>query len=306
VIFGNDSSAASSYKQAALTARTGSTANLHSGMVFQAMNSCITMNLSSLLGMRGAAWTLSGACASGAHAVGQASEWIKSGRLDRVVCGAAQEITWESVCSFDALNAFSLREYDPAGASRPFDVDRDGLVPSGGAAALVLEERQGALKRGARVLGEILSYAFSSDGGQIALGDGEGLRRCMAEALERSGSEVSGIDHINAHGTSTSRGDAAEAEAIKAVFGKARPWVSSTKSQTGHEMWMSGASQAVYSILMGRKGFIAGNRNFRKPDDRTEGLRISSEVVEQPPGTVLCNSAGFGGTNACLVLRTGE
>jgi len=306
VIFGNDSSCRASYEQSDLTQGKKSTTQLSSGAIFQAMTSCVTMNLSSILGIRGASWSLAGACASGAHAIGQAADLIASGRQDRMICGGAQEINWESVCSFDAICAFSMREDDPAAASRPFDAERDGLVPSGGGAAVLLEELDSARDRGAPVLGEVLAYAFSSDGDHIALTNGEGLERCMVDALEAGRLGAGDIDLISAHATSTPLGDAAEAEAIDRVFGEAKPWVMSTKSMTGHEMWMSGASQAIYTLLMARDGFIPANLNFARADDRTACLRVPAEAISETPELILCNSAGFGGTNACVLLRAGS
>jgi 3-oxoacyl-[acyl-carrier-protein] synthase-1 len=249
---------------------------------------------------------LSGACASSSHAVGQAADLIAAGRQKVMICGGAQEITWEAVCSFDALCAFSLRENDPAAASRPFDRDRDGLVPSGGAAALILEDRDYAIERGAKILGEVCGYAFSSDGGHIAVPNGDGIERCMRDALDRANVLPSQIDYLCAHGTSTPVGDAVEAEAISRVFSSGSPWVSSLKSMTGHEMWMSGAAQVVYTLLAAGHGFIPGNLNFSSPDERTRGLRINPETLIEEMEYVLCNAAGFGGTNSCLVLRTTE
>ncbi len=303
VVFGNDSVAAPSYQQGAMTRARGDTGGLHSGMVFQAMNSTVTLNLGSILGCQGAAWTVSGACASGGHAIGQAAELIAFDRQDCVVCGGAQEISWESMCSFDALCAFSSREDDPAAASRPFDIDRDGLVPSGGAAAVVLEERTHALQRGAPILGEVLSYGFSCDGTHIAVPSGEGLARAMADALTRAELDVSGVDYVCAHGTSTPVGDAVEARMITQLFGTNRPWVSSVKGMVGHEMWMAGASQLVYSLLATRDGFVPGNRNFVRPDESARDLRIPPQPVAARVDRILLNSAGFGGTNACLVVR---
>jgi len=303
LIFGNDSVAASSYQQAHTTYTDKSTASLHSGMVFQSMNSSITMNLNTIFGTRGAAWTLSGACASGGHALGQAADLIAAGRQDLMICGGGQEITWESVCSFDALCAFSTREDAPTMASRPFDAERDGLVPSGGAAAVVLESFDHAQERGATILGEIVSYAFSSDGGHIAVPTGEGLVRCMAEALQRAELTPDSIAYVCAHGTSTPVGDAAEAEAIAAVFGSHQPWVSSIKSQTGHEMWMAGASQIVYCLLGAHNGFIPGNLNYQRPDERTAAIKVAPEPITTAPELILCNAAGFGGTNSSLIVR---
>jgi 3-oxoacyl-[acyl-carrier-protein] synthase-1 len=178
-------------------------------------------------------------------------------------------------------------------------------VPSGGAAALVLERYDLAEKRGARILGEIMGYAFSSDGFNLSVPSQEGLNRAMTRALKNAGIRPSDIDYICAHATSTPAGDSAEADNILSVFGENTPWVSSLKSMTGHELWMSGASQAVYSIIMGMQGFIAPNINFKRPDKRSEKLKIVEQTIESPPRKILCNSAGFGGTNACIIIRTG-
>jgi len=270
------------------------------------MTSCITMNLNTLFHTRGACWTISSACSSGGHAVGQAADLIAMGRQERVICGGAQEINWESMCSFDALNAFSIRTDAPHAASRPFDADRDGLVPSGGAAALVLERYDLARARGAAILGEVCGYGFSSDGNNLSVPSVDGLQRAMSKAIEGAGRKPADIDYLCAHATSTPAGDAAEADNIVAVFGSRTPWISSLKSMTGHELWMSGASQVVYSTIMAQQGFIAPNVNFTTPDESSARLRIVTEAIPRAPEHVLCNSAGFGGTNSCLVLRFSE
>ena len=230
------------------------------------------------------------------------ADLIRLGRQVRVIVGGAQEISWQSICSFDGLGAFSKRTDDPERASRPFDRDRDGLVPSGGAAALLLEERGFALARGAPILGEILGYGFSSDGEHISVPSREGLSRAMDMAIGSAGLKPGDIDHISAHATSTPAGDAAEAANIKRVFGAKTPPISAIKGMTGHELWMSGASQAVYETLMARGGFIAKSLNFEKPDADTEGLDIVDGTLARGPRLALLNSAGFGGTNAALVL----
>jgi 3-oxoacyl-[acyl-carrier-protein] synthase-1 len=283
VIFGCDSSCIAAIEQVDLLREKGETKLIGSGAVFRSMTSCVTMNLNTLLQTRGACWTISSACSSGGHAVGQAADLIALGRQERVICGGAQEINWESMCSFDGLGAFSIRLDEPQAACRPFDADRDGLVPSGGAA--------------------VLSYAFSSDGQHLSVPGNDGLQRAMSKAVEGAGLKPADIDYICAHATSTPAGDAAEAENILAVFGDRTPWVSSVKSMTGHELWMSGASQVVYATLMAQGGFIAPNINFNTPDEVTGRLRIAAETVDGAPEHVLCNSAGFGGTNSCLVLR---
>jgi len=303
LIFGCDSSCIAAIEQVDLLRERGETKLIGSGHVFRSMTSCITMNLNTLLKTGGACWTISSACSSGGHAVGQAADLIAFGRQERVICGGAQEINWESMCSFDALGAFSMRLDAPQAASRPFDAARDGLVPSGGAAAMVLERYDLALARGAVILGEIGGYAFSSDGSHISVPSQEGLQRAMRKAITLAGIETCDIDYICAHATSTPAGDAAEARNISAVFGAKTPPVSSLKSMTGHELWMSGASQVVYSTIMAQNGFIAANANFTEPDEFSAALNIAAHRIDRAPEHVLCNAAGFGGTNSCLVLR---
>jgi len=267
------------------------------------MTSCVTMNLNTLLKTKGACWTLSSACSSGGHAVGQAANLISLGQQERVICGGAQEISWESMCSFDCLGAFSTRVDKPEAASRPFDRRRDGLVPSGGAAALVLERYDLAKQRGAKILGEVMAYAFSSDGHHLSVPSRDGLELAMIKALETAGMRPADIDYICAHATSTPAGDPVEADSISHVFEGHAPWVSSLKSMTGHELWMSGASQVVYTMIMAEQGFIAPNINFEEPDSSSEKLKIVEKTVHTPPRTILCNAAGFGGTNSCLIVR---
>jgi 3-oxoacyl-[acyl-carrier-protein] synthase I len=306
LIFGCDSSCATAIDQVDLLRELRDTALIGSGHVFRSMTSCITMNLNTLFRTGGACWTISSACSSGGHAVGQAADLIAYGRQERVICGGAQEINWQSMCSFDGLGAFSTRDHDPCAASRPFDASRDGLVPSGGAAAIVLERYDLAEARGAEILGEVGGYAFSSDGSHISVPSQEGLQRAMRKAIELAGLKESDIDYICAHATSTPAGDAAEARNISAVFGPKTPPVSSLKALTGHELWMSGASQVVYATIMAQKGFIAPNANFSDPDEFSARLNIVTGRIDRSPELVLCNSAGFGGTNSCLVLRFGR
>ena len=305
LIFGCDSSCVAAIEQARIVLDQGDTSGIGSGLIFRSMTSTITMNLNTLLKTKGACWSISSACSSGGHAVGQAADLIALGRQERMICGGAQEINWESMCSFDGINAFSTRIDDPEAASRPFDENRDGLIPSGGAAAVVLERYDLAERRGAKILGEMLSYAFSSDGGSLSVPSEEGIAAAIQKGLRSAGLEPRDIDYICAHATSTPVGDAVEAACISSVFGDAAPLVSSTKSMTGHELWMSGASQVVYSVIMAKDGFIAPNINFEKPDRNSEKLNIVRETIHRPPRMVLCNSAGFGGTNSCLVLRFG-
>jgi 3-oxoacyl-[acyl-carrier-protein] synthase-1 len=302
IIFGNDSTALSVLEQHEALLAAGQTENMGSGHIFRCMNSTITMNLNVLFGNTGGGWTISAACASGAYAIGQAVDRIRLGRQDRMLCGAAQELNWQSVSSFDGLGAFSTRT--PAeDASRPFDKDRDGLVPSGGAVALVLEDYATARKRDAPVLAEILGFGCSSDGEALSLPSHTGLARAMRMALLEAGLNTPDIDLINAHATSTPPGDTAEAANLCAVFGAACPPVMALKSLTGHELWMSGASQVAYAVIMAEHGFTAGTRNFEAPDESTAGIPVLDRTVDAPPRVVLCNAAGFGGSNACLLLR---
>ena len=302
LVYGADSSCQAAIEQANLTREAESTRNITSGCVFRAMTSNVTMNLNALLGTQGACWSLGSACSSGGHAVGQAADLIALGRQDRVICGGAQEINWESMCSFDAINAFSTRIDAPAEASRPFDADRDGLVPSGGAASILLERYDLAQSRGATILGEIRGYGFSSDGERLSVPSIGGLQRAMEMALEQASWVPDQIDCICAHATSTPQGDASEAANIGRVFQDHRPWVTALKSMTGHELWMTGASGVVYCTIMAQRGFIARTRNFSRPGPACEDLRITIARVEAPPTRVLANSAGFGGTNSCLAL----
>ncbi len=304
LIFGCDSSCLAAIEQVDLLRRHKTTSVIGSGHVFCSMTSNITMNLNALFKTRGACWTLSAACSSGGHAVGQAADLIRLGRQDRVICGGAQELTWQSMCSFDALDAFSTQISTPHQASRPFDADRDGLVPGGGAAALVLERYDLAQQRQAPILGEILGYGFSSDGVNVSVPSEAGLLHAMTSALQEARLSIGEVDYVCAHATGTPVGDSVEAREIHALFGDAcHPAVASLKGMVGHELWMAGAAQVVYCVLMASHGFTAANVNFERPDQYSERLRILTERLDRPPRLALCNSAGFGGTNACLALR---
>jgi 3-oxoacyl-[acyl-carrier-protein] synthase-1 len=302
LLFGCDSSCIAAIEQVEALKAAGETKGIGSGQIFRSMTSTVTMNLNTLLGTRGACWSISSACSSGGHAVGQAADLIRLGRQERMICGGAQEVNWQSMCSFDGLGAFSMRLDEPAAASRPFDAERDGLVPGGGAAAIVLEGYDLALQRGATILGEVLGYGFSSDGEQLSVPSRDGLGRAMRMALDDSGLAAAEIDYLCAHATSTPAGDAAEAENIRRVFGNRTPPISALKGMTGHELWMSGASQVVYTTIMAKQGFIAASKNFQRPCDGTQGLNILRESLPCGPKRALCNSAGFGGTNASLVI----
>ncbi|MFG1175112.1 beta-ketoacyl-[acyl-carrier-protein] synthase family protein [Erwiniaceae bacterium CAU 1747] len=302
LIFGCDSSLLAGIEQANRLQEVRNTSLLGSGLVFQAMTSTTTINLNAILGTQGASWTISGACASSGHAIGQAADLIRLGRQDRMICGGAQEINWQSTCSFDGLGAFSTRIDNPQSASRPFAKSRDGLVPGGGAAVLILERYDLAVARRATIWGEILGYGFSSDGENIVAPSRTGLGRAMRMALKNAGLMPQDISYLCAHATSTPLGDAMEAGNILDIYGTRGVPVSSTKSMTGHELWMSGAAQVVYSCLMAKNDFMAANINFDGPDEETSQLDIITETRQQPLTTAQCNAAGFGGTNASLVI----
>lgn len=302
ILYGNDSVAGSVIETNDKIREKRDTTLVGSGAVFKTMNSTVTMNLSTLYGLRGINMSISAACASGSHAVGLAYLLIQSGLQDCIVCGGAQEINKYSMGSFDGLGVFSMREDDPTRASRPFDAARDGLVPSGGAATLVLENYEHAMQRGATPIAEVVGYGFSSNGGHISTPNVEGPARAMERALQNAGLQATDIDYINAHATSTPIGDANEAKAIYQLFGGNTP-VSSTKGLTGHECWMAGASEIVYSVIMMQHNFIAPNLNFETADADSGRLRIIAETTPQHIDTFLSNSFGFGGTNSAIIVR---
>ncbi|MEN8189245.1 MAG: beta-ketoacyl-[acyl-carrier-protein] synthase family protein [Thermodesulfobacteriota bacterium] len=307
MIFGNDCSVVSAVEQQKLLEEHEDTGLIGSAYLFRGLTSTITLNLATKLKLMGSVYTVSGACASGAMAIGQAAELIASGRQKRMICGGAQEISYQSMSSFDGLGAFSIRENEPAAASRPFDEERDGLVPSGGAAAVFLEEYQSAIDRGAPIIAEILGYGNCSDGYHLSVPSGDGLQRAMSLALSDAELTPEGIDLIMAHATSTPVGDEKEAEAVAALFNSRTcprlPLVAATKSLTGHEFWMAGGSQLVYGLLMTTSGFVAAHPNLTKPLPAAAGLDIVTELREVQCRHILCNAAGFGGTNGCLVVR---
>lgn len=303
-IFGNDSSAKPVIDASRIMDEKHDTELLGQSFIFQAMNSTVTMNLSTIFRLKGANFTISAACASGSHSIGLAYLLIKNGLQDIILCGGAQETNFESMASFDALGAFSKNMQTPHKASRPFDKDRDGLVPSGGAAALIIEDYDHAVARGANIIAEVLGYGFSSNGTSvISQPSDEGCIRAMNRAMADAGVKPSDIDYINAHATSTKQGDMFEAMAIDKLFRGERAYVSSTKSMTGHECWMAGASEIVYSLIMMHNNFVAPNINLENPDEYAAHLNIPTKAVEAEINTVLSNSFGFGGTNSALVIK---
>ena len=304
VLFGNDSSAKAVIESHEVAVEKHDTTMMGSAAIFQSMNSTVTMNLSTIFRLKGINLTVSAACASGSHAIGLGAMLIRNGLQDVVICGGAQETNYLSMGSFDGINAFSLRTDEPAKASRPFDKNRDGLVPSGGAATLVLEDYGHAVARGAHIFAEIAGYGFSSNGEpHISQPSEEGCMRAMQRAMDDAGVKAEAIDYVNAHATSTPQGDMFEAMALSRLFAALRTPISSTKSMTGHECWMAGASEAVYCILMMNNGFIAPNINFEEGDEYSAKLNIVPETVKKELNVVLSNSFGFGGTNSALVIK---
>ena len=303
VLYGNDSSAQAVIQAHTVALEKKDTTLMGSGAIFQSMNSSVTMNLSTIFKLRGINMTISAACASGSHAIGLGAMYIRQGLQDMIVCGGAQETNYLSMGSFDGISAFSVRTDEPTKASRPFDASRDGLVPSGGAANIILEDYDHAVNRGATIFAEVVGYGFSSNGANISQPSDSGSRIAMERALRDAGLQVGDVDYVNAHATSTVQGDMYEAMALDSLFGTVRPWISSTKSMTGHECWMAGASEMIYSILMMQNSFIAPNINFESPDEFSKNLRIAVEPVAKDIDVFLSNSFGFGGTNSALVVK---
>ncbi|WP_144283345.1 beta-ketoacyl-[acyl-carrier-protein] synthase family protein [Chryseobacterium echinoideorum] len=305
ILYGNDSVSQAVVESIDIAREKKDTTLIGSGAIFKSMNSTVTMNLSTIFKLRGINLTISAACASGSHSLGLAFMMIKNGFQDMIICGGAQETNKYSMASFDGLGVFSVREDEPAKASRPFDSERDGLIPSGGAATLVVESLESAKKRGANIIAEIVGYGFSSNGGHISTPNVDGPALAMNRALRQSGLEAKDIHYINAHATSTPIGDANEAKAIYEIFGNKVP-VSSTKSMTGHECWMAGASEVIYSVLMMQNDFIAPNINLKNPDNDAQKINLIAETKSQKIDVFLSNSFGFGGTNSALIVKKFE
>lgn len=302
ILYGNDSVSQAIVESIDIARDKNDTQLIGSGAIFKSMNSTVTMNLATLFRLRGINMTISAACASGSHAIGLAYMYIKQGLQDMIICGGAQEINKYAMASFDGLGVFATDIEHPELASRPFDTARSGLVPSGGGATLILESYESAIKRGAPIIAEVLSYGFSSNGGHISTPNVEGPALAMKRALQQANLQPEDIAYINAHATSTPIGDINEAKAIFDVFGN-KPYVSSTKSMTGHECWMAGASEIVYSTLMMQNGFIAPNINLENPDEEAQKLNLVSTTIQKEFDLYLSNSFGFGGTNSAIIVK---
>ncbi|MAL21790.1 MULTISPECIES: beta-ketoacyl-[acyl-carrier-protein] synthase family protein [Xanthomarina] len=303
ILYGNDSTAKSIIESNDTIREKKDTTLVGSGAIFRGMNSSVTMNLSTIFKLKGVNFTISAACASGSHSIGMAYQLIKSGLQDYIICGGAQEINKLAMGSFDGLGVFSKNIDQPEKACRPFDLNRDGLVPSGGAATLILETYESAVKRGAPIYGEIIGYGFSSNGDHISTPNVDGPARAMKMAIDQAQIDPKDIQYVNAHATSTPVGDANEAKAIFEVFGDKGPYVSSTKSMTGHECWMAGASEVLYSVLMMQNNFIAPNINLEQPDEAASKLNLVNKTLDKKFDVFLSNSFGFGGTNSALIIK---
>ena len=270
-------------------------------VVTKAMGSAVSACLATPFKIHGVNYSISSACATSSHCIGNAVEQIQLGKQDIVFAGGGEELGWEMACEFDAMGALSTKYNDqPAKASRTYDAHRDGFVIAGGGGMVVVEELEHALARGAHIYAEIVGYGATSDGADMVAPSGEGAVRCMQMAMHGVDTP---IDYLNSHGTSTPVGDVKELGAIREVFGDKSPAISATKAMTGHSLGAAGVQEAIYSLLMLEHGFIAPSINIEEMDEQAVGLNIVTETVDCELNTVMSNSFGFGGTNATLVMR---
>ncbi|HEM7960145.1 TPA: beta-ketoacyl-ACP synthase I [Citrobacter koseri] len=269
-------------------------------VVTKAMASGVSACLATPFKIHGVNYSISSACATSAHCIGNAVEQIQLGKQDIVFAGGGEELCWEMACEFDAMGALSTKyNDDPSKASRTYDANRDGFVIAGGGGMVVVEELEHALARGAHIYAEIVGYGATSDGADMVAPSGEGAVRCMQMAMHGVDSP---IDYLNSHGTSTPVGDVKELGAIREVFGDKSPAISATKAMTGHSLGAAGVQEAIYSLLMLEHGFIAPSINIEEMDEQAAGLNIVTEATDRELTTVMSNSFGFGGTNATLVM----
>ncbi|MEJ1711217.1 beta-ketoacyl-ACP synthase I [Escherichia coli] len=270
-------------------------------VVTKAMASGVSACLATPFKIHGVNYSISSACATSAHCIGNAVEQIQLGKQDIVFAGGGEELCWEMACEFDAMGALSTKYNDtPEKASRTYDAHRDGFVIAGGGGMVVVEELEHALARGAHIYAEIVGYGATSDGADMVAPSGEGAVRCMQMAMHGVDTP---IDYLNSHGTSTPIGDVKELAAIREVFGDKSPAISATKAMTGHSLGAAGVQEAIYSLLMLEHGFIAPSINIEELDEQAAGLNIVTETTDRELTTVMSNSFGFGGTNATLVMR---
>ncbi|EPH4694493.1 beta-ketoacyl-ACP synthase I [Escherichia coli] len=270
-------------------------------VVTKAMASGVSACLATPFKIHGVNYSISSACATSAHCIGNAVEQIQLGKQDIVFAGGGEELCWEMACEFDAMGALSTKYNDtPEKASRTYDAHRDGFVIAGGGGMVVVEELEHALARGVHIYAEIVGYGATSDGADMVAPSGEGAVRCMKMAMHGVDTP---IDYLNSHGTSTPVGDVKELAAIREVFGDKSPAISATKAMTGHSLGAAGVQEAIYSLLMLEHGFIAPSINIEELDEQAAGLNIVTETTDRELTTVMSNSFGFGGTNATLVMR---
>ena len=270
-------------------------------VVTKAMGSAVSACLATPFKIHGVNYSISSACATSAHCIGNAVEQIQLGKQDIVFAGGGEELGWEMACEFDAMGALSTKYNDqPSKASRTYDAHRDGFVIAGGGGMVVVEELEHALARGAHIYAEIVGYGATSDGADMVAPSGEGAVRCMQMAMHGVDTP---IDYLNSHGTSTPVGDVKELGAIREVFGDNSPAISATKAMTGHSLGAAGVQEAIYSLLMLEHGFVAPSINIEEMDEQAAGLNIVTETLDRELTTVMSNSFGFGGTNATLVMR---
>ena len=293
--------------QAAITAREKGPKRVGPFQVPRAMSSTVSANLATAYKIKGPSYSISSACSTSAHCIGNAVETIQLGKADRMFAGGGEELEWTLSVLFDAMGAMSSKFNDtPQRASRAYDRDRDGFVIAGGGGIVVLEDLDVAKARGAKIYAEVIGYGATSDGADMVAPSGEGARRCMKLALEGfpgAPRRNSPVDYINTHGTATPVGDITELDAIRSVFGDKLPTVSSTKSLTGHSQGATGAHEAIYSLLMMKDDFIAASANIENLDPGAEGYPIARQRIDKAGlQTVMSNSFGFGGTNACLLF----
>jgi 3-oxoacyl-[acyl-carrier-protein] synthase I len=306
LVVGSGGPSTSALVQAADIAREKGAKRIGPYAVPKAMCSTISANMSTAFHMRGLSYSISSACSTSAHCIGNGAELIQWGKQDIVLAGGAEELHWTLTVLFDAMGALSSRYNDtPEKASRPFDVDRDGFVIAGGSGVVVLEELEHAKARGAKIYGEIIGYGATSDGVDMVAPSGEGARRCMKMAMEGLGNTK--VDYINAHGTSTPVGDMTELKAVQEVFGAHKPKISSTKSLTGHSQGATGAHEAIYSLIMLKNRFIAASANVDNLDPEAGDADVVRSLIENADlNCVISNSFGFGGTNATLAFKRYE
>ncbi|MFI3256640.1 MAG: beta-ketoacyl-ACP synthase I, partial [Psittacicella sp.] len=266
------------------------------------MASSVSACLASPFKIKGINYSITSACATSSHCIGNAYEQIQMGKQDIIFAGGSEELSWECACQFDGMGALSKKYNEtPSKASKPYDKNRDGFVISGGSAVLVLEELEHALARGAEIYAEVVGYSATSDGYDMVAPDGDGARRCMQNAINQL--ESIKVDYINAHGTSTQVGDLKELQAIKNVFKDNMPYISSTKSMTGHSLGATGAQEAVYSLLMLKHNFVAPSINVEELDEEAQNMNlVVNQKLDAELNTVMSNNFGFGGTNASLVF----